>query len=87
MVNKLHERTLRLVYNDYEFKFEDLLTKNGTFTAHHYNIQTLQIELCKVYNNLSQTIFGEFFTKNNSGYYLLLSVLYCTKMMKLNVII
>ena len=30
-INKLHERTLRLVCNDYESTFEDLLTKNGLF--------------------------------------------------------
>ena len=75
-VNKLHERTLRLVYNDYE-SFEDLLTKDGSFTAHHYNCQTLPIELYKMYNNISLTIFGELFTRNNNGYYLLLSVSFC----------
>ena len=37
-INKLHERALRLVYNDYESTFEDLLTKDGSFTLHHYNI-------------------------------------------------
>ena len=37
-INKLHERALRLVYNDYKSTFEDLLTKDGSFTVHHYNI-------------------------------------------------
>ena len=69
-INNLHERALRLVYSDYESTFEDLLTKDGSFTVHHYNIQTLAIELYKVYNNISQTIFGELFTRNNNGYYL-----------------
>ena len=69
-INKLHERALRLVHSDYESTFEDLLTKDGSFTVHHYNIQTLATELCKVYNNISQTIFGELFTRNNNGYYL-----------------
>ena len=69
-INKLHERALRLVYSDYESTFEDLLTKDGSFTVHHYNIQTLAIELYKVYNNISQTILGELFTRNNNGYYL-----------------
>ena len=52
-INKLHERALRLVYNDYESIFEDLLTKNGSFAVQRYNIQTLIIELYKVYNNVS----------------------------------
>ena len=69
-INKLHERALRLVYIDYESTFEDLLTKGGSFTVHDYNIQTLAIESYKLYNNISQTIFGELFTRNNNGYYL-----------------
>ena len=56
-INKLDETALRLVYSDYESTFEDLLTKDGSFTVHHYNIQTLAIELYKVYNYISN-IFG-----------------------------
>ena len=70
-INKLNERVLRLVYNDFESVFEDLLTKDGSFTVHHYNIQTFAVELYKVYTNISQTIFGELLTRNNNGYYLL----------------
>ena len=48
-INKLHERTLRLVYDDYVSKFEELLERDNSFTVHHYNIQTLCIELYKVF--------------------------------------
>ena len=34
-INKLHERALRIVYDDYNSKFEELLTKDGSFTTHH----------------------------------------------------
>ena len=54
-INHLHERALRLIYDDYELTFEELLEKDGSFIIHHYNIQTLCIELSKVYHNLSQT--------------------------------
>ena len=37
-INKLHERTLRLVYNDYKSTFADFLAKDGSFTIHHYKI-------------------------------------------------
>ena len=47
-INHLHERALRLVYNDYYSTFEELLEKDGSFTIHHYNIQTLCIELYNV---------------------------------------
>ena len=34
-INKLHERALRIVYDDYNSKFEELLTKDGSFTIHY----------------------------------------------------
>ena len=34
-VNKLHKRALSIVYDDYNSKFEELLTKDGSFTLHH----------------------------------------------------
>ena len=67
MINKLHKRTLRLNYNDYEFSFEDLLTKDGFFTIHCYTIQAFAIELYKVYNDISQTILEKMFTRNSSS--------------------
>ena len=53
---------------DYELTFEELLEKEGSFTVHHYNIQTLCIELCKVCYDLSQTIFSDLFTENSNSY-------------------
>ena len=39
-INKLHERALRIVYNDTITSFEELLVKDKTFTIHHPNIQS-----------------------------------------------
>ena len=44
-IYKLHERALRLAYDDYVSIFEELLEKDNSFTVHHYKIQTLCIEL------------------------------------------
>ena len=55
-INKIHERALRLVYNDEESSFENLLLKDNSFTIHERNIQTLAIELYKVVNHLSPKI-------------------------------
>ena len=52
-----------LVYDDCTSTFDQLLEKDNSFTVHHYNIQALCIQLYKVYNNLSQTIFSEFFVR------------------------
>ena len=66
-INKLHERA-RLVYDDYVSTIEELLEKDNSFTVHQHNIQTLCIELYKVFNGQSQTIFNDLFERKNSNY-------------------
>ena len=53
-IKHLHERCLRLIYNDKQSSYEELLIKNGTFSIHHRNIQTLATEMLKVKNELSR---------------------------------
>ena len=43
-INHLHERALRMVYNDYELTFE----LDNSVSIHHGNIRLLSIELYKV---------------------------------------
>ena len=47
-MNKIHERALRIVYQDAKSSFETLLQKDNSFTIHVRNVQTLGIELYKV---------------------------------------
>ena len=51
-INHLHERVFRIVYNDKETTYEDLLKKSNSVSIHHKNIRLLVIELYKVKNNL-----------------------------------
>ena len=37
-INHLHESALRIVYNDNESAFEDLLQKDNSVSIHHKNI-------------------------------------------------
>ena len=67
-INKLHERALRIVYNDTITSFEELLVKDKTFTIHHQNIQSLAIEIYKAMNNLPGGNLSEFFVRNNHNY-------------------
>ena len=46
-INHLHERALRIVYNDHSSTSEDLLVKNNSISVHHKNILLLAIELYK----------------------------------------
>ena len=46
-INRLGEKALRIVYGDYKSKFDKLLERNGFFSIHYRNIQTLTIEIFK----------------------------------------
>ena len=68
-INNIHERSLRIVYNDHESTFSELLMNDKSFTVHHRNIQTLAIEIYKVINNISPIIMNEIFVlKENYRY-------------------
>ena len=64
-INKLHERALRIVYNEAITSSEELLVKDKTFTIHHQNIKSLAIEMYKAVNNLPRGNLSEFFVRKN----------------------
>ena len=68
-INRLHERALRIVYRDEVASFEDLLIKDESFKIHERNIQTLAIELYKVFYGLSSEIMNLIFPKNTQTKY------------------
>ena len=55
-ITRLHERCLRIIYNDKMSSFADLLAKDGSATIHTRNLQVLAIEIFKVRKNISLTI-------------------------------
>ena len=67
-INKLHGKALRLVYDDHVSMFDELLEKGNSFTVHCYNMQTLCIELYKVFSGQSQTIVSDIFERKNINY-------------------
>ena len=68
-INRIHERALRIVYNDDNSTFNELLKKDGSFTIHERNIQTLLIEVFKVINGISPTIMNKVFPLKESRNY------------------
>ena len=60
-INHIHERSLRIVYRDYNSSFKDLLKKDNSVCIHHRNIQSLAVELVKVKENLSNTTMSDIF--------------------------
>ena len=68
-VNKLHERALRIVYQDYASSFTELLEKDNSTTIHNRNIQLLATELFKVKNEFWPSFMNEIFVENAQHYY------------------
>ena len=62
-INRLQERGLRLVYNDYESSFDVLLNKSKSLSIHRQNILKLMIEVSKFLNKPSpDNLFDSMFT-------------------------
>ena len=64
-INRLHERSLRIVYPDHSSMFEELLERDKTFSIHHKNIQSLAIEIYKFVNGLSPEIMNNVHSLRN----------------------
>ena len=56
-INRLYERSSRIVNNDYESTYQELISHKNCFSIHDQNIHRLTTEIYKVANDLS---FGNF---------------------------
>ena len=52
-IDRLHERCLRIIYNDKQSSFKELLEKDSSVSIHERNVQILTTEMYKVSNNFS----------------------------------
>ena len=68
-INHIHERALRVVYNDYRSSFAELLTKDKSVSIHHRNIQQLATEIFKVKIGQAPLIMNEIFNFTQSNTY------------------
>ena len=60
-INKLHERSLRLVYNDQVSSFLEFLDMDKSFSIHERNLQSLAIEMYKIEQNISPSFMTSIF--------------------------
>ena len=60
-INKLHERVLRLVYNDTSSFWGELLERDKSVTIHERNIQILLAETFRVKSRVAPEILTELF--------------------------
>ena len=67
-INRIHERALRVVYNDENSTFDELLTKDNSVKVHDKNLQVLVTEMFKVKLGVSSVIMNKIFKTRNCNY-------------------
>ena len=60
-VNRLHERCLKIIYNDKHSRFEKLLVTDNSVCIHHNNIHIPATKMCSSPNGMSLEIMNETF--------------------------
>ena len=67
-INSIHERALRVTYQDYQSTFLHLLQKDKSVTIHQRSLQVLAIKIFEVKNDLSPEIMKEVFELKEPSY-------------------
>ena len=68
-INRLHERYLRIIYDDKTISDEQVLEKDDSISLSHWNIQTLAIEMYTVTNGISPEKMNKLFQLRDVSYY------------------
>ena len=67
-INRIHERTLTLMYpNEHQLTIKELL-ENKTVSIHRRNLQTLATEIYKAKNKISSEVVNSLFEFTNQNY-------------------
>ena len=67
-INRIHERALRITYNDKSSSYGELLTQYKSVTIHHRNVRALAIEIYKVMQEISPPLLNEVFVPRQCSY-------------------
>ena len=67
-INRIHERALRITYNDKSSSYRELLTKDRSVTMHPRHIRALAIEIYKVMQGISPVLLNEVFVSCQCNY-------------------
>ena len=67
-MNKIHERSLRLLLKNYKDDFQDLLRSSGDISIHQRCINSLLTEVYKYIHGLSPEIMNEVFSTRANIY-------------------
>ena len=75
MVNRVHKRALRVLLNDYDSSFEELLHKNKEVTIHEKNSQKLMLEVYRCVTSGNPSFLWELFNRKILPYTLRIKTL------------
>ena len=67
-INRIHERALRLVYQDNSLSFAKLLEKDNSVTIPQRNLQLLATDIFKLKNRLAPEIMKKISKMQNPAY-------------------
>ena len=67
-INRIHERALRITYNDKSLSHSEVLTKDRSVTIHHRNLRALAIEIYEVIQGISPPLLNEVFVPRECNY-------------------
>ena len=66
--NSIHEKALRIVYNDTSSKFPDLLRKDNSVSIHQWHLQLLMSEIFKTNLGLNPCFMKRIFAQKSTSY-------------------
>ena len=67
-INSIHERALRISYEDYVSTYEQLLEKDNSVSIHQRNLQMLATEMFKVFKKIPPKILNDIFIQKTANY-------------------
>ena len=67
-INSIHERALRITYQDNASTFQELLNKDNSVSIHDKNLPVLATNMFKIHRRLSPEILTEAFVPKTSSY-------------------
>ena len=67
-INSIHERALRITYQDNTSIFQELQNKDNSISIYYRNFQVLEMEMFKIQGGLSPEILRETFVSKTSSY-------------------
>ena len=74
-INRVHERALRAVYNDFNSTYQQLLSKGRHVRVHQKNLKTLSVKAFKSITGYSPNFISAMFTEKMPSYNLRISTL------------